>query len=133
MHLGPVRVHADLHRLWRQRLNPVRLALMNHHRIGLQLYAERKPARVLSDLEKIAAHQNLASADGQEEHSGLRHLVEQIFDLRRSHLAMIVMIEITMDATLIAAVSQIKLYTQRNAEAQSLRAHLLHQVGHWVT
>jgi hypothetical protein len=40
-----------------------------------------------------------------------------MFDLRRGHFTMIVVIEVAVDALFVAAVGEIKLHAERNAQA----------------
>ena len=61
---------------------------------------------MFDDFKEIAAHQNFSATKRKEENSGVRELVENIFDLRRGHLAVIIVIQIAMNAPLIAAIGE---------------------------
>ena len=77
-------------------------------------------ARVLEDLEQILAQEDLAAAEGQEEDPGVGQLIEQVLDLGRRHLAVVVVVEIAVHAALVAAVGEVELHAERNPELQRL-------------
>ena len=121
-----MRIHADLHRFHAQRADALGFLLPDQNSVGLEFYAERAGVRVLQDLEKILAHHDLAAADGQKEDSGIRHLVEQGLDFRGGHLSVIVVVEVAMDAALVAAIGQIQLHAERNVQFEGLGGHFRH-------
>jgi hypothetical protein len=53
-------------------------------------------------------------------------LIEDAFDLRRRHLPMVVVIEITMHAALVAAVSHVHMNGYRDAEVERLLTDIAH-------
>src|SRR5271169_5961005 len=73
---------------------------------------------------------NLGRAEGENEDAGLGHLVEQVLDFCRGHLAVVVMIEIAMHAALIAAIGQVELNAERNVRLQRLSGHFLQESAH---
>src|SRR5208282_2327714 len=97
---------------------------------GLELDAEGKRARILQNLEKILAHENLAAAQSQDENAGVGHLLEQVLDFDSGHLPVVVVIKVAVNALLVAAVGQIKLHTEGNAQPQRPVAYLLHYRAH---
>ena len=72
---------------------------------------------VFEDLKEIAAHQHFATTEREEECAGGGELIEHAGDLVEGHFAVIVMIEIAMNAALIAAIGDVELHAQRNVEA----------------
>ena len=95
-------------------------------------------AGVLEQFEEILAQENFAAAQGQDEDAGLGHLVEQVLDFGGGHLAVIVVIEIAMDAAFVAAVGEVELDAERNIAGQRFPGHLLREVrssgfsGDWL-
>src|SRR5208282_1106329 len=87
-------------------------------------------AGVFEQLEEILAQKNFSAAESQNEDASLGHLLHKMFDLRRRHLAVIVVIEITMDAALVAAISQVDLNAERDIPGQRFVRHLLHELAH---
>src|SRR5215475_12817004 len=53
-----------------------------------------------------------------------------MFDLGGGHLAVVVMVQIAVDAAFVAAIGNIELNSHRNIEAQGLRLQLHHQLAH---
>ena len=123
----PMRVDADLHPFDAQRADAPGLRLLDQDGVGLDLDREHQPARVLEDVEQIRPEEDLAAADGEEEDAGGGELIEQILDLGECHLAVIVVIEITVHAPLVAAVGEVELRAERDAKAQRPGTHLPHQ------
>jgi hypothetical protein len=85
---------------------------------------------MFKDFKKIPAHQNFAAAQGQVENSGVGHLVEEVLDFRGVHFAVIVVIEIAMDAALVAAVGQVQLDTQGDIVFEGLGGHFEGKPAH---
>ena len=81
-----------------------RSRMMN--RIRLKLHAKHQMAGVFEKVEEILAQKNLAAAEREDEDAGLGHLVEEVLDLGGGHLAMVVMIEIAVHASFVAAIRQ---------------------------
>ena len=133
VNLGTVGINTDLNRLYAEIAQARRLRFANHHGIGLQLDAEGQGTGALEDLEEIFAQENLAAAQGQNKYTGLGHFLKQMLNLGGSHFAVIVVIEIAVNALLVAAISKIKLDAERNTQAQRPFAHLLQQRAHRVT
>src|ERR1700720_1772009 len=127
MHFGTVRVDADLDRINAELANSLRFLFVDHDRIGLDLDIEHETPGILDKLEKGAAHETLAAAEGEEEDSGLGELVEDAFNFAGGHFAVIVVIEITMHATLVTAISDIHVYGEGNAQVKGLLTDLTHQ------
>ena len=126
MHFGPVRVNADLHGIHSQIAHAIGLFLADHEGIGLDLDAERKFARIFQDAEEVHAHQDLAAAQSQEERAGIGQLVEDTEHLGRSHFAVIVVIEITVHAPLVAPIGDIQLSAQGHSQREGAAVHLFH-------
>src|SRR5215469_14140975 len=119
MHLRPVRIDADLDRLHTNLADPRRLALANHDRVRLELHAELPlEPRVFENLEEVFADKDFATTQRQDENAGVGHLVEQVFDLRRRHLSMVFMVEITMYTTFVASIREIELHAERDIPRQ---------------
>ena len=72
-------------------------------------------ARVRQELEEVLPQQQLAAAEDQEQRAGRGELVEDRLDFGGGHLAVVVVIEIAVDAALVAAVGEIELHRERNA------------------
>src|SRR6202008_123371 len=51
-------------------------------------------------------------------------------DFRRGHLAVIVVIEITMNAPFVASIGQVDLNAERNVKPQRLRGYLFEKAAH---
>src|SRR5206468_9333699 len=122
-----MRIDADLDSVKPQLRQPVRFFFADHDGVRLDLDAEQQRARMLQQLEEVASQENLAAAEHQKEDSGRGKLIEQIFDLGRGHFAVVVVVEIAVDAPLIAAVSNVQLDAQGDAQFERSCAHFLHQ------
>ena len=61
----------------------------------------------------------------EEESAGLGQLVEHVHDLGRAHLAVIVVVQVAVDAALVAAVRHIELDAQRHARLERPFVHFL--------
>src|SRR5262245_14865966 len=128
MDFRSMRVDADLNRFHPNVPDSRRLALANHDGVGLELHAELPlDPRILKNLEEVLADKDLATAQCQYEYASICHLVEQSFDLGGVHLAMIVMIEVTVDAPFIASIGEIELHAEGDLLFQRLLAHLQEQ------
>ena len=122
-----MRVHADLYLLHSQGPQPLRLVLTDHDCVGLHLDIELQLAGVLHQFEKIAAHKDLTAAECQKENAGVRELFENALDLRGCHFPVIVVIEIAVDAALVAAIGDVEMHADRDAQLQGFLIHLIHQ------
>ena len=89
--------------------------------------------RACSMSVEIPAQEDLAAAQDEKERARLGELVERRLDLGERHLAVIVRVEITVNAPLVAPVRQMEVHAQRNPEAQRFRAHLAHQAAQRVS
>ena len=78
----------------------------------------------MQDFKEIPAHQNFSAAKGEEKYTCIGKLRENVTDFRRGHLATVIMIEIAMQAILIAAVRNIKMDAERDPQFHSLLMHL---------
>lgn len=128
--LRPARVNADRHRFVAEFAEAGGPALAAEKRIGLELHANHQTAGGFEKVEEVLPQKNLTPAEREDEDAGLGHLVEQGLDLRRGHLVMVVMIEIAGHAAFVAAVGQIELDAERDAQLQSFIGHLLQQSAH---
>src|SRR5208283_5764799 len=103
MHFRTVRIQTDLHLLDTELSDSRSFFGPDHHSVGLQLHIEAKRPRILENLKAIPAHERLAATDAQEECAGVGKLAEDVLDLIGGHLALIVVIEIAVNALFIAA------------------------------
>ena len=55
--------------------------------------------------------------------AGIRHLVEKVLDFRGRHFSVIVVVEVAMNTSLVAAIGQIQLHAQRNVQFKGLSGH----------
>ena len=85
---------------------------------------------MLEDVEQIGSEKDFAAADRQEKDARFGELIQQIGDLDVCQLAVVVVIEVAVDAALVAAVRQIDLGAERDAKAQRLGTHRFHQRPH---
>ena len=115
VNLGPMRVDADLNLLDSELTKSSGLLLADHDAVGLYFYVEQKLSRSFHDFKKIAAQKNFAAAEREKKNAGGGELGKNVEDLRRGHLAMVVMIEITMDAALVTAIGDIEMNAERQA------------------
>ena len=127
VNLGAVGIDADLHLLDAEALEPRRLFGPDHHRVGLQLDVEAQLAGVLQNLKAIAAQQRLSAADAEEEGSALGELADRVLDLVGAHLVLAFVVEIAMNAALVAAPGDVQMRAQRNALLRRLPVHLFEQ------
>ena len=108
-------------------LEPRCLLWPDHHRIGLQLYVEAQFAGVLQDLKAIAPQQRLPPLMLRKNvpHSASWRM--RILDLGGAHLVFAFVIEIAVDATLVALPRDVNMRAQRNALLGRLAVHLFKQ------
>jgi hypothetical protein len=85
---------------------------------------------VLNNFEEVLAQKNLTAAKRQYEYAGISQIIQERLDLKRRHLSVVMMVEITMHAALVAAVSKIELNVEGDVEPMGLRRDLLHQAAH---
>ena len=122
-----MRVDADLDRVDVQLANSPRFFFVDHHRVGLDLDVEHETPRVFDNLKEVAAHEDLAAAEGEKENAGFGQLIEHALDFGGRHLAVVVVIEITMHAALVAAISDIHVHGDGHAQVKCLLAYFTHQ------
>src|ERR1700731_1112456 len=132
MNFGTVGVQAYLDLLDSQFANAPGLRFADHRAIGFHFDVEQQAARVFHDVEEIAAHEDFTTTERQEENSGIGKLIEDVFDFGRGHLAVIVVIEVAVDAAFVAPISNVQMHAERNAEAERLLIHL-RQKAHRAT
>ncbi len=123
MNFRNMRVNTHLYGFHAQGLDAIRFLFPYQNSVGLQFYTERPQARVFQNFKKIPPHHNFAAADCQVEDAGLRHLVEQVLDFRSGHLAVIVVIQVTVDASFVAPICQVQMRTQWNIHVERLSGH----------
>src|SRR6185312_10472651 len=78
-------------------------------------------------LEEVLAEQQLAAAEGEEHCAGRRQLIEHVLHFGRRHLAVIVVVEITVNAALVAALCQIEVHGEGDAIRHRAIADAVHQ------
>jgi hypothetical protein len=120
-----MRINADLNGFDSKIAKARRLRFADQNCIRLELDAKGESACVFKNLKEVFTQKNLATAESQNEDAGFGHLAEQMLDFGCSHLTVIVVIEITVDALLVAAVGEIELRAERHAQPQRPVAHLL--------
>src|SRR5438132_1419843 len=77
-------------------------------------------ASVLDDLQEVLPHKDLAAAEDQEEDAGLGELIEHVLDLGGGHLALVVVVEITVHAALVAAVGDVDMNAEWDTSFMAL-------------
>src|SRR5580693_9232260 len=82
---------------------------------------------MFDDLEEVAPHKNFSAAKRKEEDTSVRELVQHVFDLGRGHLSVVVVIQIAVNATLIATVGDVQMHADWDTEPQRLLVHLRQQ------
>src|ERR1700684_2262774 len=102
VNLWPMRVDTDLHLLDAELAKSRGFLFADHHPVGLHLHVEQQLPRPLYDFKKVPPHENFTATKGEKKNSGIGELGQDIKDFRRRHLAMIVVIEIAMQAALVA-------------------------------
>lgn len=122
-----MRVHAQLDLLHAQFPEPLRFRCVDHHAIGLDLDVEGEATGILHEFEEVPPHKHFAAAEGEEEHARIGQLIEDVLDFGGAHLALVVVVEITMHAALVAAVGNIDVSAERNAECHRLFVHFYEQ------
>src|SRR5205807_551173 len=76
---------------------------------------------------EILAQEYLPAAQGEEKGPGFGQLTQDVLDLGRRHLAVVFVIQIAVDAALVAAEGQVDVRAERHAQFESLLIHFLHQ------
>src|ERR1700690_1254006 len=89
---------------------------------------------MFEDFEKVATHEHLAATEREKENSGLRQLIENALDFRSGQFTVVVVIEIAMHAALVAAIRDIQMDGERDAQVKRLLTyfrHQAHRTGSW--
>src|SRR5580693_913183 len=107
-------VNAHLNGVNAKRADAFGVALANQNGVGFELDAEGQTPGVFEDFEEILAQHDLATAQGENENARGSKFVEEMFDFSGGHLAVIIVVEVTMNATLVATVGQVELDAQGN-------------------
>jgi hypothetical protein len=89
-------------------------------------------ARVLHQFQKITAHEDFPAAEYQKEDACFRQLIEHVLDFGGSHFAVIVVIEIAMNAALVTPIGDIDVHGQRDAQRHGFLVHF-HKQAHRVS
>ena len=119
-----MRVDADLNLLHAETAKLRRFFLSNHHAVRFYFDIEQELSRPFYDGEKVPAHENFSAADRQKKYAGIGQLIEQFENFSRRHFAMVIMVEITMHAALVASVGNIEMDAQRYAQVERFLVHL---------
>jgi hypothetical protein len=127
MDLGSMRIDADLNIFDAEVAKPPGFRLTNHGSVRLHFYVEQQAARVCHKFKEVTPKEDFASAEGEEKDTSVRELIKNRFDLRGRHLAMIVMIEIAVNAAFIAAIGDVKVRGERYSSFERALRHLLHE------
>src|SRR5262244_3552943 len=89
-------------------------------------YLHQRPRRCHPRLAQ-PAHENFAAAEHKKEDARLGQLVEDVLDFLRGHLAFVVVVEITMNAALVAAIGDVDMHAERDAKRVRFFVHLSEQ------
>src|ERR1035437_4526517 len=119
-----MRIDTDLDLLDAELAKSGGFLLVDHHPVGLHFYVEQQLPRPFHDFKKVPAHENFTPTEGEKKYAGIGELGEHIGDFRRRHLAMIVMVQVAMHAALIAAVGDIEVNAERQAQLQCFLIHI---------
>jgi hypothetical protein len=114
------------------RISP-RFLFVDHDRVGLDLDVEHETACVFDNLKEVAAHKNFAAAERDKENACLGQLIEGVLDFGGGHLAVIVVIEITMHAALVAAIGDVHVHGDGHAQVKCFLAYISHQAHQGVS
>ena len=133
VNFGAMRIDADLNRIDAQLAKSLRFLLVDHDRVGLDLDVEHEAPRVFDNLKEVAAHKNLAAAERDKENAGFGQLIKCVLDFSGRHLAVVVVIEITMHAALVAAIRDIHVNREGYAQIKGFLAHFTHQAHQGVS
>src|SRR5678815_540910 len=122
-----MRVNADLDALDSELTEAARFRLANHGGVGLHLDVKEQTARVFDQFKKVAAEEHFAAAERQEKDASVRELIEDGLDLRGRHFAVVVVIEVAMNAALVAPVGEIEMSGEWNARIEGPLRHFLNE------
>ena len=129
VHFGTMRVDADLDRVYVQGADSPCFLFVDHDRVGLDLDVEHETPGVFDNLKEVAAQEDFAAAESEKKNACLGQLIEHVLDFGGRHLAVVVVIEITMHAALIAAIRDIHVHGEGDAQIKCFLAYFGHQ-GH---
>ena len=87
---------------------------------------------MFDEIKKIAAHEDFAAAESDRENAYVREFLQQILYLCGGHLAVIVVVQVTVDAAFVAAVGHVQMDVDGNAQFHCFIVHLLHQTHRGV-
>src|SRR5262249_29716762 len=96
-------------------------------RVRFQTYIEVQAPRGRKNFLEILAKKNLTPAESKEQRSAPRQLLQDVDALAGRQLAAIFMIEIAVNTTLVAAIGQIEMHTERYTTANGSRNQAVHQ------
>ncbi len=124
---GAVGVDGDLDLLDAELLEADGFLVADHDGVGLELDVEAEGAGVLEDLEAVAAEEGFAAGDDEEEGAAGGEFVEDALDLGGVHLALDVVVEIAVDAALVAAPGDVEVRAEGDAHCGCFLIHLIEQ------
>src|SRR5437016_4433285 len=103
-------VNADLHAPHAEALQHLRAFGSDEQRIRLKTYVELQPARRCENFFQIFAKKNFSAAKREKEGAGASQLLQRIHTFARGQLAVVLVVEVTVHASLVAAIGQIKMH-----------------------
>src|SRR5271156_4048693 len=130
VNLGAMGVDADLNRVHAEFADQRGFFFPDQDPVSLEFHIEGQLARAPQDRKNIAAQHRLAAAYSQKEDSRRRHLRHQVFDLFVAHFAQVIVIEVAMDAALVAAPGNVEVNAERDAELDRLGVEVLEDSAH---
>src|SRR5260370_32532966 len=95
--------------------------------LGVVLQIERRGGGLFKNSKKARPHNHSPATEGKEKSACLRQLIQHVFDLGGAHFAVIVVIQIAVNATFVATVSYVQMDGERNSQFHSPLIHLLHE------
>src|SRR6267143_2805618 len=122
-----VRVDADLNLLDVQLAQAGGLTFAYQQTIRFYLHVKPECAGIRNDFETVRSNKGLSAADSEKEYARVSKLFQQGAHLGGAQFVAAMMVEVTMLASLVAAVRDVKMNAERHAVAQSLFVELRHQ------